>query len=150
MNTDGAKPNWEQTQFWPFRSLWLEPEVNCNCLRILAAERGIPLYKYIAELSGNRTDRFITPVPSLNVINGGKHAGNKLAMQEFMLLPTGANSFREVFLNLVKERLCKLVLRSTMHLKVLLKRNTAWMLQMLEMKEDLPLAFKITLKDLNF
>lgn len=33
------------------------------------------------------------PVPSLNVINGGKHAGNKLAMQEFMILPTGANSF---------------------------------------------------------
>jgi enolase len=31
----------------------------------------------------------------LNVINGGKHAGNKLAMQEFMILPTGANSFRE-------------------------------------------------------
>lgn len=33
------------------------------------------------------------PVPSLNVINGGKHAGNKLAMQEFMILPTGAKSF---------------------------------------------------------
>lgn len=35
------------------------------------------------------------PVPSLNVINGGKHAGNKLAMQEFMLLPTGATSFKQ-------------------------------------------------------
>jgi enolase len=35
------------------------------------------------------------PVPSLNVINGGKHAGNKLAMQEFMILPTGAKSFSE-------------------------------------------------------
>ena len=35
------------------------------------------------------------PVPALNVINGGSHAGNKLAMQEFMLLPTGATSFRE-------------------------------------------------------
>jgi enolase len=35
------------------------------------------------------------PVPSLNVINGGKHAGNKLAMQEFMILPTGASSFSE-------------------------------------------------------
>lgn len=35
------------------------------------------------------------PVPALNVINGGKHAGNKLAMQEFMLLPTGAKSFSE-------------------------------------------------------
>lgn len=35
------------------------------------------------------------PVPSLNVINGGSHAGNKLAMQEFMLLPTGASTFSE-------------------------------------------------------
>jgi enolase len=35
------------------------------------------------------------PVPSLNVINGGSHAGNGLAIQEFMLLPTGANSFSE-------------------------------------------------------
>lgn len=33
------------------------------------------------------------PVPAFNVINGGSHAGNKLAMQEFMLLPTGADNF---------------------------------------------------------
>ena len=35
------------------------------------------------------------PVPSFNVINGGTHAGNKLAMQEFMIMPTGASSFKE-------------------------------------------------------
>ena len=35
------------------------------------------------------------PVPALNVINGGSHAGNKLAMQEFMVLPTGATTFSE-------------------------------------------------------
>ena len=35
------------------------------------------------------------PVPCLNVINGGSHAGNKLAMQEFMILPTGAESFTQ-------------------------------------------------------
>ncbi len=35
------------------------------------------------------------PVPAFNVINGGKHAGNKLAMQEFMILPTGAKTFKE-------------------------------------------------------
>lgn len=35
------------------------------------------------------------PTPSLNIINGGEHAGNKLAFQEFMILPTGATSFRE-------------------------------------------------------
>lgn len=35
------------------------------------------------------------PVPAFNVINGGSHAGNKLAMQEFMILPTGASTFSE-------------------------------------------------------
>ena len=58
-----------------------------------AAQKGVPLYKHIADLAGN-TD-VILPCPALNVINGGTHAGNKLAMQEFMILPTGASSFRE-------------------------------------------------------
>lgn len=58
-----------------------------------AASKGIPLYKHIAEISGVKD--FVLPVPSFNVINGGKHAGNKLAMQEFMILPVGATNFRE-------------------------------------------------------
>lgn len=58
-----------------------------------AAKRGIPLYQHIADLAGNK--KLILPVPSMNVINGGSHAGNKLAMQEFMILPTGAASFTE-------------------------------------------------------
>ncbi len=58
-----------------------------------AAATGVPLYQYIAQLAGN--NRVILPVPAFNVINGGSHAGNKLAMQEFMLLPTGAGSFKE-------------------------------------------------------
>jgi enolase len=58
-----------------------------------AAEHGIPLYRHIANLSGN--DHIILPVPAFNVINGGQHAGNKLAMQEFMILPIGASSFKE-------------------------------------------------------
>lgn len=37
----------------------------------------------------------ILPVPSFNIINGGSHAGNSLAMQEFMILPVGADSFSE-------------------------------------------------------
>ena len=52
-----------------------------------AAHKGVPLYRHIADLAGN-TD-LILPVPAFNVINGGSHAGNKLAMQEFMILPTG-------------------------------------------------------------
>ncbi|XP_057662202.1 enolase-like [Diorhabda carinulata] len=58
-----------------------------------AAKKGIPLYKHIAQLAGNKN--LILPVPAFNVINGGSHAGNKLAMQEFMILPTGATSFTE-------------------------------------------------------
>ncbi|KAL5013372.1 hypothetical protein ScPMuIL_007642 [Solemya velum] len=58
-----------------------------------AAKKGVPLYRHIADLAGNKD--LILPVPSFNVINGGSHAGNKLAMQEFMILPTGASSFKE-------------------------------------------------------
>merc|ERR1719318_2051617 len=58
-----------------------------------AAEKGVPLYRHIADLCGNK--KIILPVPAFNVINGGSHAGNKLAMQEFMILPTGAKSFKE-------------------------------------------------------
>jgi len=58
-----------------------------------AAELGIPLYMHIAALAGRK--EVILPVPAFNVINGGSHAGNKLAMQEFMILPTGASSFTE-------------------------------------------------------
>ncbi|MBW2991839.1 phosphopyruvate hydratase [Candidatus Woesearchaeota archaeon] len=58
-----------------------------------AAAKKIPLYRHIADLAGVK--EFVMPVPSFNVINGGSHAGNKLAMQEFMLLPLGAKNFRE-------------------------------------------------------
>lgn len=110
-----------------------------------AAEKDVPLYKYIAQLAGNsklvraptallccaacvicgscgmlvqhvgtisschsllhhvtqqtchHLPRLaqVLPVPSFNVINGGEHAGNGLAMQEFMILPVGASSFSE-------------------------------------------------------
>lgn len=60
-----------------------------------AAAKGLPLYKHLAELAGVPTGKMILPVPAFNVINGGSHAGNKLAMQEFMILPTGASSFTE-------------------------------------------------------
>jgi enolase len=59
-----------------------------------AAEKDIPLYQHLAELSGVKPP-YILPTPAFNVINGGSHAGNKLAFQEFMILPTGASSFTE-------------------------------------------------------
>ncbi|CAJ0574508.1 unnamed protein product, partial [Mesorhabditis spiculigera] len=58
-----------------------------------AVHKGLPLYTYIAELAG--IDKVVLPVPAFNVINGGSHAGNKLAMQEFMILPVGAQTFAE-------------------------------------------------------
>ncbi|CDI97979.1 enolase [Echinococcus multilocularis] len=58
-----------------------------------AAEKNVPLYRHFADLAGNRD--IILPVPSFNVLNGGSHAGNKLAVQEFMIMPTGATSFKE-------------------------------------------------------
>lgn len=67
--------------------------VSMAACRAGAASKKVPLYKHIAELSGVK--EFVLPVPSFNVINGGAHAGNKLAMQEFMILPVGASSFKE-------------------------------------------------------
>jgi enolase len=58
-----------------------------------AAKKKVPLYRHIADLAGNK--EVLLPVPAFNVINGGSHAGNKLAMQEFMILPVGATSFTE-------------------------------------------------------
>merc|ERR1712127_725944 len=60
-----------------------------------AAAKRLPLYKHIAVLAGNPTDKMYLPVPAFNIINGGSHAGNKLAMQEFMILPIGAKDFTE-------------------------------------------------------
>jgi enolase len=59
-----------------------------------AAAKGIPLWKHYAEIAGNPVPETL-PVPCFNVINGGEHAGNKLAFQEFFVIPTGAETFTE-------------------------------------------------------
>jgi len=70
--------------------------VSLAVCRAGAAQQGIPLYKHISNLAGYAPEEpFILPVPAFNVINGGSHAGNKLAMQEFMILPVGAKNFAE-------------------------------------------------------
>jgi enolase len=82
---------------------WCKSKVGANAIlavslataRAGAHAKKIPLHQHLAELAGKPTNKFITPVPSLNIINGGAHAGNDLEMQEFMILPTGANSFKE-------------------------------------------------------
>jgi enolase 1/2/3 len=52
-----------------------------------------PLYRYLASLAGDREP--LMPVPQMNIVNGGAHANNSLDIQEFMILPVGAPSFRE-------------------------------------------------------
>ncbi len=59
-----------------------------------AAEKGVPLYQHLAELAGVKPP-YVLPTPALDVINDGSHAGNKLAFQEFVLLPISANNFTE-------------------------------------------------------
>jgi len=60
-----------------------------------AAAKGVPLYKHYADLAGNKEVKYTMPVPCFNVINGGSHAGNKLAFQEYFVIPTGAANFKE-------------------------------------------------------
>jgi len=67
--------------------------VSLAVARAGAAQKGVPLYRHLADLAGTKEIRL--PVPAFNVINGGSHAGNKLAFQEFMILPVGADSFKE-------------------------------------------------------
>jgi len=82
---------------------WCKQKLGANAIlavslalaRAGAADKKIPLYKHLAELAGKKTTKFVLPVPSLNIINGGAHAGNQLEIQEFMILPTGATSFSE-------------------------------------------------------
>ncbi|KAF5878385.1 putative enolase protein [Botrytis fragariae] len=59
-----------------------------------AAEKGIPLYAHVSDLAGTKKP-YVLPVPFMNVLNGGSHAGGRLAFQEFMIVPSAAPSFTE-------------------------------------------------------
>merc|ERR1740121_2984950 len=93
---DGSKNEWG----------WSKGKLGANAIlavsmavcRAGAAASEMPLYQYIAKIAGKPMDKFVMPVPSFNVINGGSHAGNRLACQEFMILPTGAKSFKEAMI----------------------------------------------------
>ncbi|MDD1649935.1 MAG: phosphopyruvate hydratase [Methylococcaceae bacterium] len=64
--------------------------VSLASARAAAQDAGKPLYAYL-----NDSGKYILPVPMMNVINGGAHADNSVDMQEFMILPVGAPTFRE-------------------------------------------------------
>lgn len=77
-----------------------------------ASQKNIPLFQHIADLFGNQNSTI--PLPFLNVINGGAHAGNLLPFQEFMIVPTGAKSFSEAM---------KMGSETYQHLKALIRQQ---------------------------
>ena len=64
--------------------------VSLAAARAAAQACQLPLYRYIGGINGN-----MLPVPMMNIINGGAHAGNNLDIQEFMIIPMGAGTFAE-------------------------------------------------------
>src|SRR5947199_864471 len=64
--------------------------VSCAVAKAAAEESSLPLYRYFGGAGGMQL-----PVPLMNVINGGAHANNNIDLQEFMLVPLGAPTFRE-------------------------------------------------------
>jgi enolase len=64
--------------------------VSMAVARAAAEESGLPLYRYFGGMNG-----CLLPVPMMNVVNGGAHANNNLDLQELMIIPVGAPSFRE-------------------------------------------------------
>lgn len=64
--------------------------VSIACVKAAAAALHLPLYRYLGGINGNRL-----PVPMMNILNGGAHAANTVDVQEFMIMPAGANRFQE-------------------------------------------------------
>lgn len=64
--------------------------VSLAVARAAANGLGIPLYRYLGGICGRKM-----PVPMMNILNGGRHADNTVDLQEFMIMPWGASSFRE-------------------------------------------------------
>ena len=64
--------------------------VSIACARAASKALGLPLYRFLGGLFGNRL-----PVPMMNILNGGAHAANTLDVQEFMIMPVGAGTFSQ-------------------------------------------------------
>lgn len=68
--------------------------VSLAAAKAAASSKGMPLYAHIAEINGT-PGQFSMPLPMMNILNGGEHADNNVDIQEFMIQPVGASSFRE-------------------------------------------------------
>jgi enolase len=65
--------------------------VSLAVAKAAAAAKKLPLYQYVAQLSG--TEKLSLPLPMMNIVNGGKHAAGSTDIQEFMIMPVGADTF---------------------------------------------------------
>ena len=83
--------------------------VSLACARAAAASQGLPLYRYIGGMNAK-----VLPVPMMNILNGGAHASNNVDIQEFMIMPISAGSWKEAL------RRCAEVIHT---LKVILKER---------------------------
>jgi enolase len=68
--------------------------VSLAVAKAAAEDKGVALYEHIADINGT-AGKYSMPVPMMNIINGGEHADNNVDIQEFMIQPVGASSFRE-------------------------------------------------------
>ena len=66
--------------------------VSLAVARAAAEELGMPLYRYLGGTNGRTL-----PVPMCNILNGGEHADNNVDIQEFMVMPVGADSLQKLF-----------------------------------------------------
>jgi enolase len=69
--------------------------VSLAVAKAAADDRGEPLFRWVSDLYGGGEEATTLPVPMMNVINGGAHATNSIDLQEFMVVPVGADSFAE-------------------------------------------------------
>lgn len=70
--------------------------VSVASAKTAAKVQGVPLYQHISEIFSNSKKRTTgIPVPLMNIVNGGKHSGSGLAIQEFMIMPVGAKDLSE-------------------------------------------------------
>ncbi|MBM3580143.1 MAG: phosphopyruvate hydratase [Alphaproteobacteria bacterium] len=83
--------------------------VSLACAKAAAASKKLPLFQYLGGESAH-----ILPVPMMNIINGGKHADNKIDIQEFMIMPTSAASIKDAI---------RIGAEIFQHLKSLLKKD---------------------------
>ena len=93
---DGGKKEWG----WPKAKLGANATlaISMAVCRAGAAASEVPLYLCISKLEGKPTDKCVMPTPSLSVINGGSLAGNRMACQEFMIVPTRASGSAEAMI----------------------------------------------------